>query len=253
MQCTNCNSDVVDGAAFCNRCGTALQMRCASCQAVNPMESSFCHSCGRSLKVGVSFEEAASRKYEPVTGSARPSVSTTCPRCSSSNEPGSTYCYDCGLPLDDSAPSASPPKHARIISQAGQPAGFWIRLVAWLIDILILLVIGGIILGLTGLGSDAGNPLERVFDPSDFTTTLLEVLYVTVGVAVWSTTGGKRVLGLYVLRPDGSKVGVGRAFARYFAHTLSAMVLFTGHLLIAIREDKRGLHDLICDTVVVKR
>ena len=87
----------------------------------------------------------------------------------------------------------------------------------------------------------------------NFPTILLGVLYVTVGVAVWSTTGGKRVLGLYVLRPDGSKVGVGRAFARYFAHTLSAMVLFTGHLLIAIRKDKRGLHDLICDTVVVKR
>ncbi|MCH8060981.1 MAG: RDD family protein [Chloroflexi bacterium] len=252
MQCTSCNSDVVDGAAFCNRCGTALQMICASCQAVNPMESSFCHSCGRSLNVGVSIEEAASRRYEPVTGSAVPSVATTCPRCDSSNEAGSIYCYDCGLPLDDSAAATPSYSRSRMASQAGQPAGFWIRLAAWIIDFIILSIAGGIIVALFVFGLD-GDPPEDLLSQLNFPTILLGVLYVTVGVAVWSTTGGKRVLGLYVLRPDGSKVGVGRAFARYFAHTLSAMVLFTGHLLIAIREDKRGLHDLICDTVVVKR
>ena len=252
MKCTNCNSDVVDGAAFCNRCGTALQMRCAICQATNPMESSFCHSCGRSLNVGASIEETASGRYTPVTGSVEPSASTTCPRCNSSNEQKSTYCYHCGLPLDDSTAATSSISRSRTVFLAGQPAGFWIRLVAWLIDFVILLVVGGIVAVLIGLGFDDNFP-EDLLSQTDFPTILLGILYVTVGVAVWSTTAGKRMLGLYVLRPDGSKVGVGRAFARYFAHTLSAMVLFIGYILIGIRQDKRGLHDLICDTVVVKR
>ena len=252
MQCTNCNSDVVDSAAFCNRCGTALQKRCASCLAVNPMESSFCHSCGRSLDREVSLEEVASARYTPVTGSVEHSASTTCPRCKSTNERSSTYCYHCGLPLDESTVSTSSLSFARTVSQAGQPAGFWIRLAAWLIDFLVLLVVGGVVAGLIGLGFD-GNFPEDLLDQSDFPTIVAGILYVTVGVAVWSTTAGKRMLGLYVLRPDGSKVGFGRAFARYFAHTLSAMVLFIGYVLIGIRADKRGLHDLICDTVVVKR
>ena len=123
---------------------------------------------------------------------------------------------------------------------------------AWLIDFVILIVVGGIIVALIALGSDSDFP-ENLLSQFNFPGSLLTVLYVTVGVAVWSTTGGKRVLGLYVLRPDGSKVGVGRAFARYFAHTLSFLLLFIGIILIGVRRDKRGLHDLICDTVVVKR
>ena len=70
---------------------------------------------------------------------------------------------------------------------------------------------------------------------------------------MWATTIGKRAVGLYVLRPDGSKLGPGRAFARYWAPILSALILFIGFLMVAFREDKRALHDLICDTVVVKR
>lgn len=82
---------------------------------------------------------------------------------------------------------------------------------------------------------------------------LLGGLYFTVGVAVWRTTIGKRALGLYVVRPDGSKVGVGRALARYLSYSLSAAILFVGFLMIAWRRDKRGLHDLICDTYVVRK
>ena len=78
-------------------------------------------------------------------------------------------------------------------------------------------------------------------------------LYDIIGWTVWSTTIGKRIFGLYVLRPDGSKLGLGRAFARWLAVGLSALLLGIGFLMIAFRRDKRGLHDLICDTMVVKR
>ena len=81
---------------------------------------------------------------------------------------------------------------------------------------------------------------------------LIVILYYTIGVSVYSTTVGKRVLGLYVLRPDGSKLGPGRALARYFATILSGLVLFIGYLMIAFSDNKRGLHDEICDTVVVR-
>ncbi len=34
---------------------------------------------------------------------------------------------------------------------------------------------------------------------------------------------------------------------------LSALILLIGYIMIGVRRDKRGLHDLMADTVVVKR
>ena len=62
---------------------------------------------------------------------------------------------------------------------------------------------------------------------------------------------GKRLFRLYVVRTDGSRVGPGRALARHLASLLSMLILGIGFLMIAFRQDKRGLHDLICDTVVI--
>ena len=86
----------------------------------------------------------------------------------------------------------------------------------------------------------------------DLLLLVLTALYYTVGVSVWSTTIGKRVFGLRVLRPDRGKVGPGRALARYFTSGVSFLILGIGYLMIAFRSDKRGLHDLICDTVVLR-
>ena len=59
-------------------------------------------------------------------------------------------------------------------------------------------------------------------------------------------------LGLKVVRPDGSRVGYGRAVARYFAAMLGGMILGIGYLLVAFDSEKRALHDMICDTRVIK-
>ena len=78
-------------------------------------------------------------------------------------------------------------------------------------------------------------------------------LYFSILVAAWSTTVGKLIFGLRVVRNDGSKIGVGRASARALCYLLSFIVLYIGFLMIAFREDRRGLHDLICDTEGVYR
>ena len=45
----------------------------------------------------------------------------------------------------------------------------------------------------------------------------------------------------------------GRALVRALATGLSAIILGLGFLMVAFRKDKRGLHDLICDTKVIRR
>ena len=175
-------------------------------------------------------------------------ATVTCPRCHRTVEPGSLFCFSCGLPLDDVQSYLV----SRTLNSAGRRAGFWMRLGAWAIDTIILLAVQMIMVGIwPGFSEyfDSNTYLHWV----DLLAFILSVLYYTVGVSVWATTVGKRLLGLYVLRPDGAKAGFGRALGRYFAGILSGLIFGIGYLMIGLRSDKRGLHDLICDTVVMRK
>ena len=211
-----------------------LQNVCRNCNTPNSFESAFCRQCGASFtgaETGQSL--TAIRQADELA------IPAGCPRCHSVNEPGAAFCFSCGLPFDEQRVPAS------AIVAATRPAGFWIRFVAQMIDGVPLLIIG-VILGVFAAafgGPEAITLLVFVAGP----------LYYTLGVSVWSTTLGKRAMGIYVLRPDGSKVGPGRAFCRYLAYFPSSFLLYIGYLMAAFRDDKRALHDLMCDTVVVFR
>jgi uncharacterized RDD family membrane protein YckC len=59
-------------------------------------------------------------------------------------------------------------------------------------------------------------------------------------------------LKLRVVRADGSPVGYGLAAGRYLSKILSALILLIGYIMAAFDEQKRALHDRICDTRVVR-
>jgi uncharacterized RDD family membrane protein YckC len=65
-------------------------------------------------------------------------------------------------------------------------------------------------------------------------------------------TPGKMALGLKVIRPNGGPVTLGRAIGRYFAKWLSSMALCIGYIIVGFDAEKRGMHDMIVDTRVVK-
>ena len=236
MRCPNCSASVPEGASFCEQCGTRLQGVCASCGTAFTPGSRYCRSCGAFLQ-------------EQTAPAPPPSSQTNCPRCHSANEPGASFCYSCGLPFDEEQRL-----YSGVMFPVGRPAGFWIRVVAALIDGAVMMLANLVLIALW-----PGTTVSEFTESEEFWTTLNTVAligdaaYYTLAVAIWSTTIGKRVVGIYVLRPDGSRVGVVRALARYLAGHLSAFLLFAGYLMVAFRRDKRGLHDLICDTAVVYR
>ncbi len=80
----------------------------------------------------------------------------------------------------------------------------------------------------------------------------IEAVYFTVAIGVWGRTIGKVVMGVKVVRTDGGRVSIGRAFGRYLAYLLNWLTFGIGFLVIALNPLKRGLHDLIVDTQVVK-
>ncbi|MFN2491983.1 MAG: RDD family protein [Pyrinomonadaceae bacterium] len=66
-------------------------------------------------------------------------------------------------------------------------------------------------------------------------------------------TVGKWATGLRIRRSDGTEIGVGRAFLRHFiGYPLSFFTLGLGFLAAAFNQRRRGLHDVIADTVVLR-
>jgi uncharacterized RDD family membrane protein YckC len=144
-------------------------------------------------------------------------------------------------------------------------AGFWIRVVATIIDTIILVIVQGLV-RLPLFGSFFAT---RRFDPTMRPDEMIGPMMGAIGlswllgvvisscyeaffVARMGATPGKMALGMKVVRPNGMPVDLGRAFGRYFAKILSWIVLCIGYIMVGFDSEKKGLHDMICDTRVVR-
>ena len=233
INCPSCGYDLPDSANFCVNCGSRVARACFNCGVAYQAGNLYCHACGARLG----------------TSPSAPQPPIPCPRCRSFNESGTAFCFSCGFPLEVPGITRSAPA-----GLVGVPAGFWVRLLAWLIDTVVLVGFQLLLLTLMpGVSVESYYSDESLWTWTDTIMVVVGAAYYTFGVSVYSTTVGKRTLGLYVLRRNGTKVSGLRAFGRHVATGLSALLLFAGYLMIAISSDKRGLHDHICDTVVVRR
>ena len=118
-------------------------------------------------------------------------------------------------------------------------AGFWRRFFAYLVDGVILNIIGWIIYFV---------PLYW----TDWLALVISIIYV-IGFWTWrGQTPGKMFLGVKIVKTDGSPIGIGRAILRYVGYFVSAIIIFIGYLMIAWDSKKQGLHDKIAGTCVVE-
>ena len=76
--------------------------------------------------------------------------------------------------------------------------------------------------------------------------------YETWFVGKYAATPGKMACKLKVVVEDSSQVTYLRSLGRHFAKLLSGMILAIGFLMAAFDEEKRALHDRICETRVVR-
>jgi uncharacterized RDD family membrane protein YckC len=146
-------------------------------------------------------------------------------------------------------------------------AGFWRRLAAFLIDIFALAVICSVILlafapyrwfgfgGLWGSSDVFSEPLWRALPYLIAGNVLSLLVNIAYFVAFWiwrGQTPGKMLLGIKLVRQDGSKVTIGVALLRYLGYIVSAAVLFIGFIWIALDSRKQGFHDKMAETYVVR-
>ena len=216
-----------------------MTLDCPDCGTQNVASNQFCIGCGHIL--GSQSHTASATEVIPAD------AKKICAGCHTINEPTSVYCYRCGLKLPDQLNSR--------IELIGTPGGFWIRVLAHVIDN-VLLTIAGLLLTVVLTGVDAEEAVNQLIGEStDWTASVISVAmgvaYFTFSVGKWGQTIGKAMLGLKVTRTDGSSLTYWRSFARYWAYFASMIPLGLGFLGIALGSKKRGWHDFLCDTKVV--
>ncbi|HKA52455.1 MAG TPA: RDD family protein [Candidatus Binatia bacterium] len=158
-------------------------------------------------------------------------------------------------PLDEPPPTASTP------AEEFDRAGFWLRSVAFAIDLAVLGTFSLFLL-LTSLFVSALGVEVHSLDAAAADSFSLSSLYELSGLfatAAYFTilhgetgqTIGKSLLGLRVCTAGGEPLGYGRALARFLAYGPSFFFFGVGFLWVGLNPGKRGWHDLLAGTVVV--
>jgi uncharacterized RDD family membrane protein YckC len=133
-------------------------------------------------------------------------------------------------------------------------AGFWIRVGASLIDIILLLVITlPILMAFYGEGYLESELV--VEGPMDFMISWVAPAVITI--AFWiikQATPGKMALRLRIVDArTGTAPGTGQCIGRYFAYFVSMIPLCLGIFWVAFDSRKQGWHDKLAGTLVVRR
>jgi len=131
--------------------------------------------------------------------------------------------------------------------------GFWIRLLAAVVDSVILVVIQGFVvstpLSLAGVEGD-----ERLaFGLILLLGSIVGWTYHTLFIGLKGATPGKMLVGIRVVDRSGGRPSIGTAFVREVpGKIVSELALLLGYIWIAFDEKKQGWHDKIAGTYVVR-
>ncbi|MBL7873054.1 MAG: RDD family protein [Cyclobacteriaceae bacterium] len=153
-------------------------------------------------------------------------------------------------------------------------AGFGQRLVAIIIDVIIIGVVQSFvfvpILAAAGLGFASGAENMDFSDPDQaagmigaimaaaggvwLLAIIIQVLYFTfMESSKMQATVGKLALGLKVTDLQGNKLDFTKALIRNLSRILSNFTMLIGYIIAAFTEKKQALHDIIAGTLVLKK
>ena len=207
-------------------------VRCLRCGSYTE-GGQFCTSCveGQRTEETERAERVAQSIAERATTAGSSASGSLCPSCGRFTSSDAKFCGYCRYQFGAHTPGAGEFVYA----------GFWIRFLAWIIDSIILFGVN-IVIGL--------------FITNTLNAFVVELFLGAVySIGFWlgqGATPGKMAVGIKVVMANGDPMELGPACLRYFGYLLSGLILGIGYLMIAFSAEKRGLHDNIAGTIVIK-
>ncbi len=186
-----------------------------------------------------------------------------CNACGAHNAPDARFCQSCGQAMGTVQPV---PITSSVALYAAHPyGGFWIRVLAWLIDVILVGIVMmpirvamGVGMGLGRFGSTPPDPgmllahMGALFTFMGLNTVVNWLYDAAMTSSTKQGTVGKIAVGLKVTTLTGQRLSFAHATGRHFAKYVSAIILGIGYLMVAFTERKQGLHDIIAGTLVQK-
>lgn len=165
-------------------------------------------------------------------------TSARCEKCGELSVDPGAFCMICGarMPIVERIAGSATMKYA----------GFWVRVMAHLIDNFLVSTVSYTIAAVCG----AVNMDESLFS-AVIMIILVPVYYAGMEASSRQATLGKQALGLIVIDDMGKRLTVGKAFKRWLCKILSGLLLGFGFLMVGFTKHKQGLHDSIMGTYVV--
>ena len=162
----------------------------------------------------------------------------------------------------DNNPYQAPSAHVDDIveNDSGAPATRASRLGAYVLDVAIVVFPALLFIGVMGYLFETDEQRSVLFSGISLGVSMLMFLILNVSLLYrYGQTIGKRIMGIRILRTDGSRAGLARILLlRYFLMGLVNAIPFLGVItslldpLMIFQKSRRCLHDLIADTVVVR-
>jgi len=204
-----------------------------------------------------------------------------CPQCGKHYIENEGVCRLCAVPLQAPRPAAAPGEGFGPVRPPGidqtlesirqditsidhrpvKPAGFFIRLLACVIDNLILTLITLVLtvaavlilkIDVVSISRDPEELMRWVWLLIILPNTALSGMYFIYFHAVTGQTVGKLACGVQVVTAAGNQLlGWRRSIIRYVGYCLSAFFMYIGFLWILVNRRKRGWHDYMAGSVVI--
>jgi uncharacterized RDD family membrane protein YckC len=128
-------------------------------------------------------------------------------------------------------------------------AGFWIRMLAFVIDLAITATLA--ILFVISRSAQA-NPQETAWLYWMWVIVIGWPYFAVTESSNWQASPGKRLLGLRVSDLNGNRISFGRASIRYLLKASTYVIFYMSCVMIAATDDGQALHDMVARTVVLR-
>jgi uncharacterized RDD family membrane protein YckC len=207
-----------------------------------------------------------------------------CSKCGATIAEGAAFCGSCGQstgatlatqgPAGVVAPPIAPPLPQTTAIPGVLYAGFWLRVVAAIIDGLIIGIPFAVICFLVFasafpmLARMQGEPPMMIVATVLPRIIVIAIIYIvgtwlywaSMESSEWQATLGKKALGLYVTDMDGKRTTFGRTSGRFWAGRgigfvpyLGALYFLISCIMAGFTEKKQALHDMIANCLVLRK
>ena len=201
-----------------------------------------------------------------------------CPKCGKETDASGKFCQRCGADIGTPMPPRAMVKveEEEVESEpvVGDYAGLGRRFFAFIIDVILLFILGAIAAAFFGLIRGIQNlyfilaqhaPISSLTPEGTSLSayiTIIAAYGVLFVIIPWfyfagfecsrgMATPGKTVMNIVVTDRNGNRVTFARATIRHFVKYISAAIVLIGFIMIGLTKKRQGLHDRAADCLVV--